>query len=130
MQTICKNGRSVNLTSTIYKLISFCDTLKVWDKELAKLAGMNTRKCKFGHDACRNTGNASLMLFNPKCSCLSILLCLDKYLNAGQNIAIVSAHGRYPIVKKTIYKIVHDMWFLEYKHASMKFINRYDNRRE
>lgn len=35
------------------------DFLKEWDDELAYLAELNVRSCKYGHDQCRATGSIS-----------------------------------------------------------------------
>lgn len=47
---------------------------KVWNDELAKLAEYNVRRCIFGHDECRNTGNTNRNIFNLFLLSINVLL--------------------------------------------------------
>lgn len=77
---------------------------QTWDKELAYLAGLNTRNCCFGHDECRNT---------------------EKYKSAGQNLASISKWRRFPVTTDVIRESIDDLWFKEYKYANMSYINQF-----
>ncbi|XP_055587941.1 antigen 5 like allergen Cul n 1-like [Uranotaenia lowii] len=75
-----------------------------WSDELAQLAELNTKSCKFNHDECRNT---------------------DEYRQAGQNLAI----GFYP-VEENIFDILEKLttlWFDEYKDASQAVMDQFEN---
>lgn len=47
--------------SKVFNKIVTIFILQVWNDELAKLAGLNTRNCSFGHDSCRNTGKCRIV---------------------------------------------------------------------
>lgn len=74
-----------------------------WSNELANLAELNVKTCKYGHDSCRNT---------------------DKYRFAGQNIFRMSSSPDFHPVKSTIKRSVN-LWFNEYKDASPSIIQKY-----
>lgn len=75
-----------------------------WDDELASLAELNTKRCVFSHDECRNT---------------------EAYSFAGQNIAASMTNGdTYQEVNPMIEKLTND-WFSEKKDTNMKYINAF-----
>lgn len=75
----------------------------VWDDELAKIAALNVKTCKFEHDKCRNT---------------------DRYKTAGQNLASISQSKSSNDIKAVLNKSVQ-MWFEEYKKANMDYVNNF-----
>nr|ACH56844.1 salivary secreted antigen-5 related protein [Simulium vittatum] len=76
-----------------------------WDDELAYLAELNVKTCKFAHDSCRNT---------------------KKYRTAGQNLAYGARSDKY----KPLAQALKDMmraFFNEYKDANMTYIKAHQN---
>ncbi|KAL9696120.1 hypothetical protein quinque_015405 [Culex quinquefasciatus] len=79
-------------------------TSVVWNDELAKLAELNVKSCKFKHDECRNT---------------------EEYRQAGQNLAF----GYYPL-DDNIFDVLEKLttlWFNEYKDASQAVMDEFEN---
>uniref|UniRef100_F5GTY0 Venom allergen-1 n=1 Tax=Simulium guianense TaxID=445764 RepID=F5GTY0_SIMGU len=76
-----------------------------WDDELAYLAELNVKTCKFEHDKCRNT---------------------MKYRSAGQNLAY-SAHGDSHKPLAAQLKKMMRAFYDEQKDANMTFIEKYTN---
>ncbi|XP_055630734.1 antigen 5 like allergen Cul n 1-like isoform X2 [Toxorhynchites rutilus septentrionalis] len=75
----------------------------VWNDELAKLAEINTKSCKFEHDECRNT---------------------EQYRIAGQNLAL-----GYYAVETDIFDILEKLtalWFKEYRDANQTLMDVYE----
>lgn len=76
----------------------------VWNEELAQLAELNTKSCKFEHDECRNT---------------------ELYRQAGQNLAF----GYYPL-GEDIFDILEKLtalWFNEYVDADQDVMDEFEN---
>ncbi|KAJ6637144.1 Antigen 5 like allergen Cul n 1 [Pseudolycoriella hygida] len=79
--------------------------LKTWDSELASLAEMNVKTCKFGHDKCFKTDNFPL---------------------AGQNLYEIRSTSKFKwdsFTEAIDYFI--DRWFNEHTNADMNVIGRY-----
>lgn len=74
----------------------------VWSNELAEMAGLNVRRCKFSHD-CSHTFNYPL---------------------SGQNIATLPWSGTVPNLEALLSKTI-DMWFSEYNITTMADIKKY-----
>lgn len=72
-----------------------------WDDELAYVAGLNVKTCKYGHDQCRNT---------------------DKFKFSGQNLAKNWWYGSNPNISVLIGEQIQ-AWFDEYKVSDMSKIN-------
>uniref|UniRef100_A0A1Q3FSA1 Venom allergen-1 n=2 Tax=Culex tarsalis TaxID=7177 RepID=A0A1Q3FSA1_CULTA len=79
-------------------------TSVVWNDELAKLAELNVKSCKFKHDECRNT---------------------EEYRQAGQNLAF----GYYPL-DDNIFDVLEKLttlWFNEFKDADQAVMDEFEN---
>lgn len=75
-----------------------------WDDELTEMIDLNIKRCKYGHDQCRNT---------------------SKYPMSGQNLAYVKGYnyGKYnrnAIVQE--FDTMTNDWFLQYRDADMNVI--------
>ncbi|XP_055846801.1 antigen 5 like allergen Cul n 1-like [Episyrphus balteatus] len=75
-----------------------------WNNELADLAELNVKTCKFAHDACHNTKNFS---------------------TSGQNIAITWSSDPIESQAESIILSMIDSWWAEKNETSMKEINSY-----
>uniref|UniRef100_T1GBK0 SCP domain-containing protein n=1 Tax=Megaselia scalaris TaxID=36166 RepID=T1GBK0_MEGSC len=73
-----------------------------WDDELAYLAGLNVKSCKYGHDQCRNT---------------------DTFEYSGQNLAKTWWKGMNQNISMLIQDNIEG-WFDEYKKSDMSKINK------
>ncbi|XP_037938014.1 antigen 5 like allergen Cul n 1-like [Teleopsis dalmanni] len=76
-----------------------------WNNELAKLAVLNVKQCVMKHDQCRST---------------------NSFKYAGQNLANSAWYGTTKTVRSLAMQHIQ-MWFDEYKDASMSYINSYSN---
>lgn len=75
-----------------------------WDPELAHMATLHTKQCKYNHDVCRNTA---------------------KYIYSGQNIGIIDEwSGNEPEIKDVSLVLI-DMWFDENEFGSKAAIEKY-----
>ena len=74
-----------------------------WNDELAKLALLNARTCRFEHDHCRNT---------------------EKFKYAGQNIALSQASDEFETLNAII-KNAHQNWYIEVQNATQNVIDSY-----
>lgn len=72
-----------------------------WDDELAFVAGLNVKKCEYGHDTCRNT---------------------DAFAWSGQNLAKNWWHGGVEDIQ-TLLLGQMDKWFDEHNNSDMSNIN-------
>ncbi|XP_035919333.1 antigen 5 like allergen Cul n 1-like [Anopheles stephensi] len=73
-----------------------------WDDELANLAEINVRSCRFEHDECRST---------------------HQYLHAGQNLAVGSYY-----LETDIFEIVRNLttlWYNEHVDTTQEVLDRY-----
>uniref|UniRef100_A0A182PT93 Venom allergen-1 n=1 Tax=Anopheles epiroticus TaxID=199890 RepID=A0A182PT93_9DIPT len=73
-----------------------------WDDELANLAEINVRSCKFEHDECRST---------------------YQYLHAGQNLAVGSYY-----LETDIFEIIRNLtglWHREYMDTTQEVLDKY-----
>ncbi|XP_041781124.1 antigen 5 like allergen Cul n 1-like [Anopheles merus] len=73
-----------------------------WDDELANLAEINVRSCRFEHDECRST---------------------YQYLHAGQNLAVGSYY-----LETDIFEIIHNLtglWHREYLDTTQEVLDKY-----
>ena len=76
----------------------------MWDNELATLAGMTARSCKFEHDQCRNT---------------------YRFQYSGQNLAANWSGAPFTnSVLETVLPMI-DSWWAEHKDANMKVMQNY-----
>ncbi|XP_053684093.1 antigen 5 like allergen Cul n 1-like [Sabethes cyaneus] len=75
----------------------------LWDDELAQLAAINARTCRFGHDRCRST---------------------DKFQYAGQNIAWTAFMG-YDFTPESRMENFTLSWFNEYKDCPTSAVKSY-----
>ncbi|KAJ6637145.1 Antigen 5 like allergen Cul n 1 [Pseudolycoriella hygida] len=76
----------------------------VWNTELEETAELNAKRCKYGHDECRNT---------------------DKFRSVGQNIGIVTSNHTYFHKVTNVIGLYFDLWFEEYKDCNMSYIDDY-----
>ncbi|KFB36821.1 AGAP000356-PA-like protein [Anopheles sinensis] len=74
----------------------------VWDDELANLAEINVRGCKFEHDECRST---------------------DKFLHAGQNLATGSYYLETDIL--AIVRNLTTLWYHEFEDTTQHVLDNY-----
>lgn len=74
----------------------------IWNDDLERHAELNVKRCKYGHDQCRNT---------------------DAFKYCGQNIGIVT--GNYSYEPTEIISLYFDIWFSEYKDCNMTYIDEY-----
>ncbi|XP_055842790.1 antigen 5 like allergen Cul n 1-like [Episyrphus balteatus] len=76
----------------------------MWDNELAMLAGMTARTCKFEHDQCRNT---------------------YRFQYSGQNLAANWSGAPFTnSVLETVLPMI-DSWWAEHKDANMRVMQNY-----
>ncbi|XP_053678066.1 antigen 5 like allergen Cul n 1-like [Anopheles nili] len=74
----------------------------IWDDELANLAEINVRSCRFEHDECRST---------------------YQFLHAGQNLAVGSYY-----LETDIFEIVNNLtmlWYHEYLETTQEVLDAY-----
>uniref|UniRef100_D1FPS5 Venom allergen-1 n=1 Tax=Simulium nigrimanum TaxID=683695 RepID=D1FPS5_SIMNI len=76
-----------------------------WDDELAYLAELNVKTCKFAHDSCRNT---------------------MKYRSAGQNLAYSAHSDAHKPLAEELKKMMR-AFYDEQKDANMTYIRSYHN---
>uniref|UniRef100_A0AAG5DWF2 SCP domain-containing protein n=1 Tax=Anopheles atroparvus TaxID=41427 RepID=A0AAG5DWF2_ANOAO len=74
----------------------------VWDDELANLAEINVRSCKFEHDECRSTA---------------------RFLHAGQNLATGSYYLETDILE--IVRNLTALWYNEYLDTTQEVLDKY-----
>lgn len=68
-----------------------------WDDELAEMAALNVKACKYDHDQCRNTNN---------------------FMFSGQNIAMWPWFGEAPSLEELVVNATIN-WFSEYEICTM-----------
>lgn len=100
------------------------------------MAELNTKTCIFAHDQCRNTGNwihtirlKSHTETNALWIDFSILfpfeiICLGRFLYAGQNIGQIVAKTKHIDTELVIEKVIEG-WYNEYKDANMSYIESF-----
>ncbi|XP_055842750.1 antigen 5 like allergen Cul n 1-like [Episyrphus balteatus] len=75
-----------------------------WDAELAKLAELNVKTCKFAHDACHNT---------------------VRFPYSGQNLGELLSNFPHSATTRDMMISLIDSWWSEKKDTTMKEINEY-----
>lgn len=95
-------GQQNYTSSAFYPSAARMATLR-WDPELAAIAAANARRCKYGHDKCRNT---------------------QQYSSAGQNIANLAFQDADYADGDVIRNFIND-WFAEYADANPTLMASY-----
>lgn len=87
---------------------------------------MNVRKCVYGHDKCRATGKSRVNSFSHinLFITLIILSCVEKYPQAGQNIAFRASTKEYEDDNTAASKMIFK-WFSEFQDTDMNVIKKY-----
>lgn len=104
--------------------------MKVWDDELAYLAGLTSRSCSFGGDQCRNTGKylnsdvnkeKKFFFFKAPNSIKIFNFTVDKFKRVGQSTSNTGTSGNYQNANNSIRGAVLS-FYNQYKNADMNDI--------
>lgn len=79
--------------------------IKVWNNELAELAELNAKSCKFSHDECRNT---------------------EKFQYAGQNIELLQVSDYFNSPKEVIENSIN-FWYEEVIDANQSDLDAFQS---